>query len=398
MVRHTPFHERTSALNTTQLWSHWAGYLSAQRYQLSEKFEYFAIRNSAGMFDTSPLYKYRITGADSEAFLSGILARDIRTCRPGSAHYTIWCDDDGYLIEDGVIIRLSETEFLLTAAEPNLAYFQDRIGSKAVAIEDISDDMAALAIQGPSSREILATINDDVAGLGYFKVVETKIASAPVIVSRTGFTGDLGYEIWVDSEHALAVWDAVADASVGYGVLPFGETALLMARIEAGLLLIDADFSSARFAWTDADRSTPFELGLGWMIRTIDDNERPFIGRRALLRERASGSRWNTTGLLIDWKDWFDLYDRNGLVPPKDHLPATYESMLYNDAGENVGYATSLMYSPMMQRHIAIARILPGLADPGNQVAMEVTINHEWQQVKAETTNMPFYKPPHKTA
>ena len=190
----------------------------------------------------------------------------------------------------------------------------------------------------------------------------------------------------------------MTDASAGYGVLPFGETALLMTRIEAGLLLIDVDFSSSRYAWTDADRSTPLELGLGWMLRTIDDDSRPFIGRQAIRRELAAGSRWNLTGLLIDWKDWFNLYDRNGLVPPKDHLPGAYESILYDDAAEPVGYATSLMYSPMVQRHIAIARVLPELSTPGHHVNLEVTINHKWQQVKATTTRMPFYNPPHKTA
>lgn len=398
MVRYTAFHDRTRALNTTELWSHWAGYLSAERYQLSEKFEYFAIRNSAGMFDTSPLYKYRIQGGDAETFLAGLLARDIRKCRPGNAQYTIWCDDNGFIIEDGVIIRQSETEFLLSTAGPNLAYFEDRIGRLQVTIDDISDEMAALAVQGPRSKTILTELIPEVAKLGYFQATEAKIGDAPIIISRTGFTGDLGYEIWVENHHGPAVWDAVALAGQSYGILPFGTTALLMARIEAGLALIDVDFSSSRYAWTDADRTTPVELGLGWMLRGIDDENRQFVGRRAILREMVAGSRWNLTGLLIDWRGWFDVYDRNGLVPPKDHLPQEYESILYDAADQPVGYATSLMYSPMVQRHIAIARVLPGLAAPGNQVNMEVTINHAWQQVKAQTTRMPFYNPPHKTA
>ncbi len=398
MVRYTAFHDRTKALNTTELWSHWAGYLAADRYQLSEKFEYFAIRNSAGMFDTSPLYKYRIQGSDAETFLAGLLTRNIRKCRPGNAQYTIWCDDNGFIIEDGVIIRLSETEFLLSTAEPNLAYFEDRIGRLQVIIEDISDDVAALAVQGPRSKTILTELIPDVAGLGYFQSTEAKIGDAPVVISRTGFTGDLGYEIWVKNDHGLAVWDAVAQAGERYGMLPFGTTALLMARIEAGLALIDVDFSSSRYAWTDADRTTPLELGLEWMVRDIGDDDRPFVGRRALLREMVAGSRWKLTGLLIDWRNWFEVYDRNGLVPPKDHLPNGSESILYDATDQPVGYATSLMYSPMVQRHIAIARVQPELVAPGNQLNMEVTINHTWQQVKAQTTRMPFYNPPHKTA
>ena len=174
MARHTPFHDRTNVLNTTQLWSHWAGYLSAQRYQLSEKFEYFAVRNSAGMFDTSPLYKYRICGRDAERFLGGLLTRDIRKCRPGQAQYTIWCDDDGFVIEDGVVIRQSETDFLLSTAEPNLAYFQDRMGRLQVTIDDISDEVAALALQGPKSREILAKLSPEIESLRYFETVGSK--------------------------------------------------------------------------------------------------------------------------------------------------------------------------------------------------------------------------------
>jgi aminomethyltransferase len=155
MIRTTPFHERTNALNETQLWSHWSGHLAADRYQMSDKMEYFAVRNAAGLFDSSPLYKYRITGKDAEAFLAGILARDIRACAPGQAQYTCWLDDRGFVIEDGVILHTAKNEYLLTSAEPNFAYFEDRIGRHDVAIEEVSDDIGTLALQGPRSRDLL---------------------------------------------------------------------------------------------------------------------------------------------------------------------------------------------------------------------------------------------------
>ena len=398
MIRTTPFHERTSALNETGLWSHWAGYLSATKYHLSEKLEYFAVRNSASMFDTSPLYKYRIAGREAEHFLAGVLARDIRSAGPGRAQYTMWCDDDGHVVEDGVIIRQSDNEYLLSAAEPNLSYFRGLTGYSDVTIDDVTDEIATLAFQGPRSRAILSTLSPDVAELAFFHSVETNIGGAAVTISRTGFTGDLGYEIWVGAGDALGVWDHVWDASDGHGVIPIGQTALLMTRIEAGLLLLDVDFGSSRFAWTEAERSTPVELGFGWWFRTLAEDDRPFIGRTSIERELAEGARWKLVGLMIDWKDWDDLYRRNGLEPAKDHTPSESETILYDADDEPVGYASSLMYSPMVQRHIAIARVRPELAVVGTEVHMEITLNHSWQSVNAHVTKMPFYNPPHKTA
>ncbi len=398
MIRTTPFHDRTSALNQTGLWDHWAGYLSARQYHFSEKLEYFAIRTTAGVYDTSPLYKYRITGSDAESFLSGVLARDIRKCRPGQAQYTTWCDDDGYVIEDGMIFRSSGDEFMLTAAEPNQAYFEDLIGGRAVAIEDVSEQIASLAFQGPRSRAILSSIATDVDALRPFGLVETKIGSTPVTVSRTGFTGDLGYELWMAVDDALEVWDALFEASEGHGVLPVGETALVMTRLEAGLLLIGADFAPSRYAWTEGDRSTPLELGLRWMFRDLEKEERPFIGREAIRREIEGGSRRHLVGLVLDWQKWDDVWGDAGQVPPKDHTPLAEETILYDANDKTVGFATSFMYSPMMQRHIAMAQVIPDLATIGSEVEYEVTIDHGLKYVTAAVVEMPFYHPPHRTA
>ena len=399
MILTSPFHERTSALNETGLWSHWSGHLAADRYQMSDKFEYFAVRNSAGVFDTSPLYKYRIHGRDAERFLAGVLARDIRGCAPGTAQYTVWCDDRGFVVEDGVILRPGRDEFLLTSAEPNLAYFSDLIGRDQVSIEEVSHDYGVLAVQGPRSRDLLARLVPDVATLAFFGLASGTIAGAPVTVSRTGYSGDLGYEIWVPSSDALKVWDVLWESMEGHGVLPFGLAALYMLRIEAGLLLLDVDFSSSRFAWTDEDRSTPIELGWSWMFKDLAGDDRAFIGRRSLERELSDRtSRWRLTGLQVDWADYDRIYAGAGLIPPKDHTPVQEEMFVYDDEGHQVGYATSFMYSPILQRHIALARVRPELAAAGTPVRLEIDVNHRYEYVTAQTARLPLYNPARKTA
>ena len=399
MIRTTPFHERTSALNETHLWSHWSGHLAADRYQMSDKMEYFAVRNAAGLFDSSPLYKYRITGKDAETFLAGILARDIRACAVGEAQYTCWLDDRGFVIEDGVILHTARDEYLLTSAEPNFAWFADRIGRLDVAIEEVSHDIGTLALQGPRSRDLLKKLVPQMEKIPYFGVAKGEIGGAGVTVSRTGYSGDLGYEVWIDAPDALHVWDTLWDSMEGHGVLPFGLAALYMLRIEAGLLLLDADFDSSRFAWNDAHRSSPIELGWTWMFKDLKADDRAFIGRKALEREIADKtSRWALRGLLVDWRDYDRVYDAAGLIPPKDHAPVVEDWMLYDDDYQRVGYATSFMYSPMLQRHIAIARVRPDLAKLGTKVNLEFTVDHHYEQVAAHVARLPLYNPERKTA
>jgi len=399
MVNTTPFHERLSELNHTQLWTHWSGYLSALRYDHSAKHEYFAVRNSAGFFDTSPLYKYWIRGRDAERFLAGVLTRDIRTCRPGRAHYTLWCDDQGYVLEDGVVFRHSDSEFFMTTAEPNLGFLTDLIGRLDVSIEEVTDEYGMLAVQGPRSREILAKLAPEIADLPFFALTQAKIGGSAVTISRTGYTGDLGYEVCVAADDALPVLDEVIAAGEGHGLIPFGEQALLMTRVEAGLVLINVEFSSSRFAFTDHDRVTPKELGFGWMLKGLDDDSRPFIGRDAIRRELAGDtSRWASVGLVVDWQAYDRLYRDAGLIPPKDETPLDWESMLYDDDGNRIGYATGLMYSPMLQRHISLARVRPEHGSVGSQVNIELTVNHEYLTVAAEVARPPLFKPERKTA
>lgn len=403
MIRTTPFHLRLTELNTQGLYTHWQGFLSPLRYSSAPKHEYFAVRNSVGIFDTSPLFKYRITGPDAERLLAGVLLRDIRTCRPGRAQYTVWCDDRGFVMEDGVVFRHSDNEFLLTAARPNLGWFTDLARSMRVQLEDVSDEYGILAVQGPRSRAVLAELLPEVRSLGFFDHAPAKLASAPVTVSRTGYTGDLGFEITVESDRALDVLDAVLAAGAPHGMRPFGEEALMMLRIEAGLPLIDVEWHNSRTAFTDADRVTPKELGLGWMLPTssLHRDDRAFIGRTAIVRELLDGtSRWAAVAIVVDWADWDRLHRDAGLLPTKSEHPLPYESMLYDAGatGDHAGYVTSFMYSPVLQRHIGLARVRPELAAAGTELRMEVAIAHRNTTVKVRTAKSPLFNPSRKTA
>ncbi|WP_420627577.1 aminomethyltransferase family protein [Candidatus Leptofilum sp.] len=397
MVKTTPFYPRLAPLSETMLWKHWAGYAAAQNYQFSTLTEYFAIRSGVAVFDTSPLFKYRIKGPDAECFLSGVLARDIRTCQPGQAQYTIWCDDAGYMLEDGVVLRLSEDEFLLTAAEPNLRYFANLIGHHRVEISDISKEYGILAVQGPHSRTVLAQLTETAVDLPYFHVTQTKIAQKPVILSRTGYTGDLGFEIWIKTEDALTVWDSLMAAGANYNIMPIGLWALKMARLEAGLLLLDVDFSSSRYAWIAEQRETPLELGFDWMFRKLADEERPFIGRQAIENEiKNKTSRWKTIGLMLDWQAYDQTYEDLGLIPPKETMPLEEAHSLYDAERNYLGYATSLMYSSLLKRHIAIGKLPPHLSKLGSEAYLELMVVHRPKYVLANVVRTPFYDPPHK--
>jgi aminomethyltransferase len=407
MIRTTPFHPRLSELNTQQLYTHWQGYLSPLRYSHAPKHEYFAVRNSVGVFDTSPLFKYRLTGPDAEKLLGGVMVRDIRTCRPGRAQYTVWCDDRGFVMEDGVAFRHAEDDFLLTSARPNFAWLEQHRGRLRVEIEDVSDDYGILAIQGPRSRRVLEPLMPEVASLAYFEHTQAKIADTAVTVSRTGYTGDLGFELTVPADDAVAVLDAVLEAGNGHGLRPFGEEALTMLRIEAGLPLVDVEFHNSRLVFTDHDRVTPTELGLGWLLRGIDDDTRPFVGRDAIRRELADGtSRWRTVGVVVDWQDWDRLYREAGLLPRKNEVPLAWESMLYDapaaarggQGNRQIGYATSFMYSPVLQRHIGMARVEPDFGALDTEVHVELTVNHHTTTVAARTAKMPLFNPARKTA
>ncbi len=396
-MRTTPFHPRLSELNDQGLYTHWQGTLSPLRYTHAPKHEYFAVRNSVGVFDTSPLYKYAVTGPDAERLLAGALVRDIKQCRPGQAQYTAWCDDRGFVMHDGVVFRHSDEEFLLTAARPALSWFQELATGLRVHLEDVTDHHGMLAVQGPRSRTVLSSLVPEAESLAYFDHVPAKIGGAAVTVSRTGYTGDLGYELTVPADDAVAVLDAVLEAGREHGIRPFGEEALMLLRIEAGLSLIDIEWHDARLTFSDADCATPKELGWGWMLRGVRDGSRRFVGSEAIRRELVDGtSRWATTGVVVDHADWDRLYREADLFPPKSEHPWPYEAMVLDDSGAEVGYCTSFVYSPVLQRHIGIARVRPDLGAAGTDLRLELAINHHNTTVRVTTTSMPFFDPPRK--
>jgi len=399
VIRTTPFHDRLAALNETGLFQHWSAHLVSSMFQLDDKAEYFAVRNSAGLIDTSPLYTYRISGPDAERLLAGTLARDVRTCVDGQAQYTVWCDDDGYVIEDGVVFRHAHDDYWLTAAEPNLTWFEQHAVGLDVVLTDISASLGALAVQGPRSAAILAALAPEVPALRPFRHIQAEIGGRPVVISRTGYTGDLGYEVWVEAEHAEAVFDAIWAEGRKHLLTPVGQQAFLSLRIEAGLLMVGQDFVSSRYAFTDSDRLSPLELGLGWMMRDLATTERAFIGRAALRREVESGSsRWAQVGIEVDWREWDALHRERGLIPPKDHTPTPWEMMLFGAERELLGHTTSFLYSPVLQRHIGMARVRPDVATVGTPLRLEITVDHRTETVGAQVVRTPFFNPPRKTA
>ena len=409
MLKHTPFHPRLVELNETMLWENWAGYASPTQFQFATTVEYFAIRNAAGLFDTSPLFKYHFKGPEATQFLASVLTRDIRTYKIGESQYTIWCDERGFVVEDGVILHVAKDEYWLTAAEPNLKYFSDLNGRLKkrydVKITDISEEYGILALQGPQALNILKQLNEDVTKLNYFDVIQTKINKKPIILSRTGFSGDLGFELWIKSEDCLAIWDALMEVGHGYNMTPVGSTVISMARIDGGLLLIDVDFASSRYAWVDAQRETPFELGLGWMIKNLSKDDRPFVGRKAIETEKKnSSSRWKTVGLQLDPFVYEEIHNQRGIIAPKADF--FYQDTFYiydkdynvDNSANYAGYVTSLMFSPLLKKHIAIAKVHPEHAKRGSQLFIELEVLRQSHYFPANVVRMPFYNPHRKTA
>lgn len=406
MPQTTPFHDRLVPLNETQIWKHWSGYLVAPQYQYSETDEYYAIRNSASLLDTSPLFKYVIQGSGAVPFLEHLLARNIGDCDVGQAQYTCWCNEAGFVIQDGVILRLSEDQFWLTAAEPTLRYFQQVANRNPqfseVTIEDISQQYGILALQGPHAFNVLGSLAPEVAELSYFGVKRAEVDGVSVVVSRTGFTGDLGYELWIPAASALQVWDALMNAGLNYNITPIGTTALKMARVEAGLLLLDVDFSSARFAWVDAQRETPCELGWRWMFRKLGDDPRSFIGRSAIENQIADKSqRWTTVGLEVDWHEYERVHIEAGIMPPKHGVYHESTMSIYRRGDvewDYVGYATSFLYSSLLRKPLALAKLPLDLAKTGTEVDLEIAVIRKPVNVMARVAKLPFFNPARKTA
>ena len=392
LLKTTPFHERTARLCASHAWRRWAGYLVASSYGLTHEREYHAIRACAALLDVSPLYKYLVRGRHAARLLDRVVTREVARLELGQVLYTPWCDAAGKVLDDGTIARLEESTFRMTAAEPNLRWLEDNALGLELAIEDVSESTAALALQGPASHAILRQLGD--AELRYFRLRATTLGGIPVTLSRTGYTGDLGFEIWVQRENALELWDALIAAGRPYGITPAGMLALDLARIEAGLMLIDVDYVPARKAMIEAQTSSPFELDLGWAVSL---GKEQFVGRAALAAEAQRGPRWRFVGLELEWQALERLYAEVGLAP---RLPSTAwrASVPVYAGADQVGYATSGGWSPLLKKYLALAHLRSPWAAPGTPVEMEITVEHRRQRAAARVVEKPFFDPERKKA
>jgi aminomethyltransferase len=390
----SPFHDRTLPLCTSLNYREWAGYYAPSAYEALHEHEYNAIRNGAALIDISPLFKYLITGRDAARLVNRVITRDAARLEGGQVIYTPWCDEHGHVLDDGTVSRLEEERFRWTAAEPNLRWISGRAADLEVTIEDISERVAALALQGPTSAGLLRAVADaEIDALKYFRVTRGAIAGKPVEISRTGYTGDLGYEIWVDRADALAVWDALRRAGSGFGLRPTGLLALDVARIEAGLLLIDVDFVSARKALIASQLYSPFEMGLG---RLVDFRKERFIGRAALAAEHARRRTRRIVGLTVDWRDVEARYDAVGL-PPLAQAAASRVAVPVFAGGRQIGRMTSSTWSPVLKQMIGLATVDAPHVEPGTAIEVEHTIDAVRHRVGATVVATPFFNPARKT-
>jgi aminomethyltransferase len=391
----TAFHPRTLALCESLNYREWSGYYAVSAYETHHEHEYNAIRNAAALIDISPLFKYLISGRDAAAMVDRVITRSAAGMAPGQVIYTPWCDERGMILDDGTVSRLEEERFRWTAAEPNLRWLTQQSAGLDVSVEDVSESVAALAVQGPTSAALLRHVTDaGIDTLKYFRVIKGSMAGVPVEISRTGYTGDLGYEIWMAREHALTVWDTLVSAGPAFGLRPTGMLALDVARIEAGLLLIDVDFFSAKKAQTPSRFYTPFEIGLG---RLVDFSKERFIGRKALLAERDRKPERRIAGLTLHWKEVEALYEAVQL-PPMANTTASRAAVPIYQRARQIGRVTSSTWSPVLKQMIAIATIDAAQAVAGTVVEVEYTVDAVRHRVGATVTSMPFFNPSRKTA
>ena len=389
----TAFHSRTAPLNRKQQWREWSGYFASSVYADAHDIEYNAIREAAALIDVSPLYKYRVHGPDAERLVDRVIVRDATKLRDGQVIYTCWCDEDGKVIDDGTVHRLGADEFRWTAADPQYRWLSMNAAGLDVAIEDVTDTTAAVALQGPLSRAVLeAATGDSFADLRYFRRRAATVGrgrrAIPVDVSRTGYTGDLGYELWVDAERAPGLWDALTDAGAPFAIRPAGMLALDVVRLEAGLILLDVDYTSSRHAMSRAQSYSPFEIGLGRLVR-FDKGD--YVGRRALLAETASGGPGRQlVGLRLDWHDIEARFAAQGLPPA---VPAAVDrswAPVFAERGGPIGVATSTGWSPILKEAIALASVPPSHAAPGTRVDVEWTVEGRRGRVRATVATLPF--------
>jgi len=391
----TAFHEKTFALCESLNYREWSGYYAVSSYEPHHEHEYNAIRNASALIDVSPLYKYRITGRDATRLVDRIITRDVQKIAVGQVVYTPWCDERGKVIDDGTVSRLDENTYRWTAADPSLRWFSQNAVGMEVSIEDISESLAALALQGPTSGRLLARCSDaDIENLKYFRVTHAQINGVEVDISRTGYTGDLGYEIWIPPERAGKVWDALVEEGRAFDIHPAGMLALDVARIEAGLLLIDVDFNSSKRAIIESQKYSPFEMGLG---RLVNLDKGRFVGQAALLAEQKRGHQREIVGLEVDWTGVERIFEEVGLPPTVSPIASRVAVPVYSK-GAQTGKATSTTWSPTLKKLIALATVKREHARAGTPLEIEMTVEAVRHRISATVVKTPFFNPKRKTA
>jgi len=392
----TAFHKKTLALCESLNYRESSGYYTVSVYEMHHEHEYNAIRNSAALIDISPLFKYRVTGKDATRFVNRVIARDINKVAVDQVIYCCWCDPEGKVIDDGTITRLGENEYRWTAADPSLRWFRQNALALDVKIEEISEQVAALALQGPTSGRLLSAVTDaNISNLKYFRVTRGQIAGVPVDISRTGYTGDLGFEVWMPWNEAGKVWDELMAKGKAFDIHPAGMIALDVARIEAGLILIEVDYFSSKKALIDSQKYSPAEIGLGKLVDLKKDN---FVGREALQWERKKGGAERMlVGLEINWNEVEALYDKVGMAPQVPSIASRVAVPVYR-GGKQVGKATSTTWSPTLKKMIALACVKREESAVGGTLQMEMTVEAVRHTVSAKVVALPFFNPPRKTA
>ncbi len=386
----TAFHRRTARLNRKMQWREWSGYYASSVYADAHDIEYNAVREAAALIDVSPLYKYRVSGPDAPRLVDRVITRDATRLKVGQVFYTPWCDEHGKVIDDGTVHRLGETEYRWTAADPQYRWLTMNARGLNVHIEDESEALAAVALQGPFSRAVLeAATGESFADLRYFRRRPAKLAGVSVDVSRTGYTGDLGYEVWIPARRAVKAWDALMAAGAAYGIRPAGMLALDVVRLEAGLILLEVDYTSARHALNPEQNYSPAEIGLG---RLVDLDKADFVGKLALRREAAKGGpARRLVGLTLDW------YGIEGLYSARDLPPAISPSVDRSPVpvfaprgGTQIGKVTSLGWSPILKQAIGLASLPASHEAVGTKLQVEWTVEGRRGRVDATVVRLPF--------
>jgi glycine cleavage system T protein (aminomethyltransferase) len=373
----------------------WSGYYTVSVYEVHHEHEYNAIRNASALIDISPLYKYLVTGKDATKLVNRVITRDINKVKVGQVIYCCWCDEQGKVIDDGTITRLEENKYRWTAADPSLRWFRQNGLNMDVQVEDISEQTAALALQGPTSGKLLKAVAEaDIANLKYFRMTRGKIAGVPVDISRTGYTGDLGYEVWVPWSQAVTVWDALMTTGKQFDIHAAGMLALDVARVEAGLLLIEVDYTSSKKALIASQKYSPYELGFGKMVHLDKEN---FIGKAALAKDQTHGVARQLVGLEIDWPEVEARYEKFGLTPAAPSQASRVAVPVYV-GDKQVGKATTTTWSPVLKKMIALASVETAHSREGTKLQMEITIEAMREKVTAKIVKTPFFNPARKMA